>query len=110
MQENTELLSLVAALQSGAERPSPATEMPLHYQRAFGSESGKLVLADLVANFPVVAPRHLPGGSLEDCMQRDGAAQVIGHILTRMVSRPKKAEEKKPAKKRAARETSDDIN
>lgn len=111
--ENTEVETLIASLQAGMAAPPgntpKRTELALAYQRAFGSPSGGAVLADLVTNFPIVAPRFMAGDSTEMAAMRDGAAQVVAHILQKMISRPRQ-EQKKPKQKRVTRkETPNDI-
>jgi len=108
--DTQELDTLVASLEA-AKKSSPSdASIILDYQRVFGTEPGGRVLADLVKRFPLIAPRFVSGQGVEQAAQRDGAAQVVAHILQYTISKPRQERKKAPAK-RAGRqkETKEDI-
>jgi len=67
-------------------------------------------LSDLVKRFPVIAPRFVAGQTTEQAAQRDGAAQVIAHIVQFTISKPKQERKKAPVKRSGKpKETKEDI-
>lgn len=108
--EHSEVDTLVASLQASQKSSPSDNGIILEYQRVFGTPAGATVLADLVKRFPIIAPRFVAGQTTEQAAQRDGAAQVIGHILQFTISKPKQ-ERKNPKAKKAGKpkETREDI-
>lgn len=106
MENTTEVETLIASLSAGMNALSgdspKGAELALAYQRTFNTESGRVVLADLVTRFPIIAPRFVSGTSNEMAAMRDGAAQVVSSILQKLISRPKQ-EKRKPKTKTGTR-------